>query len=198
LAEKIMASEGKELKCSGLEIMYDSTSSYESTDKQLAALAVNNGMGYSSSAEFRRMAIQEAVQDVGIYGVLFVVILVVYVTLQNNFLSSRLKYMEEKFIGLKRIGMTNAQYICSAAWAEAKSYLWIGAGLVCGYLIISRERIVYNQVMGTPEEFVIEAAKMEVASIQHTRFVLFLLLLYLVMVGTSVIRIKHMTERSLK
>lgn len=198
LAEKIMASEGKELKCSGLEIMYDSTSSYESTDKQLAALAVNNGMGYSSSAEFRRMAIQEAVQDVGIYGVLFVVILVVYVTLQNNFLSSRLKYMEEKFIGLKRIGMTNAQYICSAAWAEAKSYLWIGAGLVCGYLIIFRERIVYNQVMGTPEEFVIEAAKMEVTSIQHTRFVLFLLLLYLVMIGTSVIRIKHMTERSLK
>lgn len=198
LAEKIMASEGKELKCSGLKIMYDITSSYESTDKQLAALAVNNGMGYSSNAEFRRMAIQEAVQDVGIYGVLFIVILVVYVTLQNNFLSSRLKFMEEKFTRLKRIGMTNAQYICSAAWAEVMNYLWIGAGLVCGYLIIFRERIVYNQVMGTPEEFILEAVKIEVASIEHTRFALFLLLLYLVMVGTSVIRITHMTERSTK
>ena len=171
--------------------MYDITSSYESTDKQLAALAVNNGMGYSSNAEFRRMAIQEAVQDVGIYGVLFIVILVVYVTLQNNFLSSRLKFMEEKFTRLKRIGMTNAQYICSAAWAEVMNYLWIEAGLVCGYF-------VYNQVMGTPEEFILEAVKIEVASIEHTRFALFLLLLYLVMVGTSVIRITHMTERSTK
>lgn len=198
LAEKIMASEAKELKCSSLDIMYDTTSSYESTDKQLASLAVNNSMAYSSNAEYRRTVINEAVQDVGIYGVLFIVILVVYVTLQNSFLGSRLKFMEEKFTGLKRIGMSDAQYIRSAAWSEAKNYLWIGLGLICGYLLIFWERIVFNRVMGTPEGHIVESAKMEVESMQHIWFIVFLLLLYLLMVGTSVIRIKYMTERRQK
>ena len=84
LAEKIMAAEGKKLKYNNFIIMYDTTSSYESTDKQLASLAVNNGMQYNSGAETRRMAIQETIQDIGIYGMLFVVILVVYMTLQRG------------------------------------------------------------------------------------------------------------------
>ena len=195
LAEKIMAFEGKELKCSSLDIMYDTTSSYESTDKQLASLAVNNGMEYSSNAEFRRTVVQEAVQDVGIYSVLFTVILIVYVTLQNSFLSTRLKFMEEKFVGLKQIGMSDVQYIYSAALSEAKNYLWIGAGLICGYIIIFWEQTVYNRVMGTPEKYIMDTVKIKIESIQDIWFVLFLAILYLVMVGTSVIRIKHMTER---
>ena len=88
-----MAAEGKELKYNNFIIMYDTTSSYESTDKQLASLAVNNGMQYNSGAETRRMAIQETIQDIGIYGMLFAVILVVYVTLQHSFLNSRMKFL---------------------------------------------------------------------------------------------------------
>lgn len=198
LAEKIMAAEGKELKCSSLVVSYDNNSSYESTDKQLASLAVNNGMSYSSNAEYRRTVIRDVVQNVGIYGVVFAVVLVIYVTLQNSFLSTRLKFMEEKFVCLKRIGMSDAQYICSAALAEAKNYLWIGAGLMCGYLMICWEQTVYNRVMGTPEEIIASAVKIKIESIQHIWFILFLCLLYLVMVGTAVIRIKHMTERRAK
>ena len=198
LAEKIMASEGKELKYNNIKIMYDTTSSYESTDKQLASLAVNNGMEYGSGAETRRMAIRETIQDIGIYGMLFAVIFVVYVTLQHSFLSSRLKFMEEKFDHLKRIGMSNAQYIRSAAWTEIKYYLWIGAGFVCGYLLIFWERIVWNRAVGTAEELVVWAARTELALQKHIWFILFLVILYLLMVGTSVIRITHMTERSTK
>lgn len=195
LAEKIMASERKELKCSSLDIMYDTTSSYESTDKQLASLAVNNGMEYSSNAEYRRTVLQETVQNVGIYSVLFTVILIVYMTLQNSFLSTRLKFIEEKFVRLKRLGMSDVQYICSAAWSEVKHYLWIGAGLICGYLIIFWEQMVYNRVMGTPEKYILDTVMIKIESIQDIWFVLLLAILYLVMVGTSVIRIKHMTER---
>lgn len=195
LAEKIVASEGKELKYSNFKIMYDTTSSYESTDKQLASLAVNNGMSYYSNAEMRRMSIRETIQDIGIYGALFGIILVVYVILQNSFISSRLKFMEEKFVCLKQIGMSNAQYIRSAAWSEIKNYLWIGAGFVCGYLFIFQERIVWNRAAGTVESCIIEAAWQELTWQKHIWFILFLILLYLLMVGTAVIRIKHMTER---
>ena len=116
-------------------------------------------------------------------------------TLQNNFLGSRLKFMEEKFIGLKRLGMSDAQYIHSAVCSEVKNYLWIGVGLIGGYVTIFWEQMIYNRVMGTPETYIVDAVKITMESIQHIWFVLFLFVLYLVMVGTSIIRIKCMTER---
>ena len=188
-AEKVAANENKELKYNNMEIMYDNHSSYESTDKQLAALAVNNGMEYHSGAEVRRMAKQEMLQDFGIYGVLLAVIFVVYVTMQNSFLSSRLKFMEEKYWTLKRIGMSDVQYIRSAVWSEAKSYLWIWAGLMMGYFFIFWERCVWNKVMGTSEKYIVETAILSVVYLEDIWFILFTLFLYLLMVGTAGLRI---------
>lgn len=199
LAEKIMAVEGKELLYDHFTIMYDNTASYESTDKQLAALASNNGMRYYSSAERRRMAIQEIIQDVGIYGCMFMVILMVYMTLQNSFLSSRLKFMEDKLANLKRVGMSDAQYICSAVWSEVKDHLWIVISFFFGNWLIYKERIYMHTVLDVPlgatEERIIESAKTDLQAIDNKWFVLFLVVVYLLIVGTSVIRIKHMTER---
>lgn len=191
-AEKIAANENKELKYNNMEIMYDTHSSYESTDKQLAALAVNNGMDYRSGAEVRRMAIQELIQDFSIYGVLLVVIFVVYVTMQNSFLSSKLKFMEEKYRVLQQIGMSNEQYMRSAVWSEAKGYLWIWGGLITGYLFIFWERCVWNKVMGTYEEYIVEVAIQSVLYLEDIWFLLFTLFLYLLMVGTASLRIKRM------
>lgn len=193
-AEKMAVNENKELRYNNMEIMYDNHSSYESTDKQLAALAVNNGMDYYSGAEARRMAKQEMVQDFGIYGILLVVIFVVYITMQNSFLTSRLKFMEEKYWILKRVGMSDEQYIRSAVWSEAKGYLWIWAGIMTGYLFIFWERCVWNKAMGTYEEYIVETAIQSVLYLEDIWFILFTLFLYLLMLGTASLRIKTMTN----
>lgn len=195
LAEKIVKAEGRTLKYNNMEIMYDTHASYESTDKQLAALAVNNGMDYYSGAETRRIAIQEMLQDAGIYGVLFVVILIVYVILQRSFLTSRLKFMEEKYWTLKRIGMSNGQYMQTAVWAEVKGHLWILAGFVTGYLLIFWEQCIWNKAMGTAEEYIVETAARTVQYLPHAGFIGFILFIYVFMIAMSAICVKHIVER---
>lgn len=195
LAEEIVAAQGKTLKYNNMEIMYDTYSSYESTDKQLAALAVNNGMDYYSGAETRRIAIQEMLQDAGIYGVLFVVMIIVYVILQRSFLTSRLKFMEEKYWTLKRIGMSNEQYIQTVVWAEVKGHLWIFAGFVTGYLLIFWEQCIWNKAMGTAEKYIVETARGTVELLPHSCFIAFITLVYMLMVAMSIICIKQIVER---
>jgi len=195
LAEKVVKAEGKTLKYNNLEIMYDTNSSYESTDKQLAALAANNGMEYHSGAETRRIAIQEVIQDAGIYGVLFVVMIIVYVILQRSFLASRLKFMEEKYWTLKRIGMSNSQYIQAVVWAEARGHLWIFAGFVTGYLLIFWEQCIWNKAMGTTEEYIVETAALTVQYLPHAGFIGFILFIYALMVAMSMICARRITER---
>lgn len=195
LAEKLMEAEQKELKYSRIQVMYDANASFESTDKQMATFAVNSGFGYQSKAERRRMAVNEAIQAIGIYGALFMVILFIYVILQRNFLTNLLKYMREKYLTLKRIGMEDEQYMRYALLAEAKKFLWMLPGLALGYLLIFRERLVFNQMSGTAEKYILEAAITEVKMIEDIWFFLFIGILYVVMVGSAAGRIKTFIER---
>ena len=195
LAEKIVKTEGKTLKYNNMEIMYDTHSSYESTDKQLTVLAVNHGMEYGSEAETRRMAIREILQDAGMYGVLFAVIIIVYVILQRSFLTSRLKFMEDKYWTLKRIGMSNAQYMQTAVGAEAKGHLWIFAGFVTGYLLIFWEQCLWNKAMGTTEEYIVETSALTVKYLPHAVFIVFIIFMYVLMITMSGICMKRITEK---
>ena len=195
LAEKMMAAEEKALKYSYIKVMYDSTASYESTDKQLASCAVNNGFSYSSFAERRRMEVEELLQAAGIYGALFVVILVVFVTLHSNFLMNQLKYMQEKYVTLRRLGMEEKQYIHYAAVAQAKRFLWLIPGMVFGYFLIYCERYIFHKVSGTSPGLISYAVKVELSAIEDHWFILLMVLLYLFMTGTSIVRIKKFVER---
>lgn len=195
LAERIVKTEQKELKYSRIGVMYDANASYESTDKQMATCAVNNGFEYQSKAERRRMAINKVIESVGIYGTLFTVILIVYVILQRNFLTTQLKYMQEKYYTLKRIGMEDSQYMRYALFAEAKKFLWMIPGMGLGYLLIFRERLVFHQMSETAEELILDAAIMEVQMLEDIWFFLFVGILYVVMVGSAVGRIQRFIER---
>lgn len=134
LAEKIAANEGEELQYNTIRVTYDQNASYESSDKQLARIAKDNGYRYSSEAELRRLIARQLVQDVGVYGTLFVMILTIYVVIQRSFLVSKNKYWQTRFILLKQIGMEDRQYFKMALWEECKSYLWIFIGLIPGYM----------------------------------------------------------------
>lgn len=190
LAERIVETEGETLRYNRLEITYDSHSSYESTDKQLAALAVNHGMKYTSQAEQRRTATNELIQNIGIYGVLFLLIVSVYIILQNSFLSSKRKYMQESYSILKRIGMEDTQYIKSAFLTEMKSFLWLYGGLIFGYLLIFCDRYIVNLTGGTAEEYILEFAVLETRNVEHWYFIGMVTLLYLVMLGNSAVVIR--------
>ena len=185
LAERILENEGKTLRYNRMEITYDSHSSYESTDKQLAALAVNNGMEYKSSAEQRRLAIDELLQDIGIYGVLFAVVLIVYITLQNSFFATKTRYMQESYHILKRIGMADEQYRKSAFWSQCRSFLWVFAGLVFGYMLILQDRYIMNVTYGTAEEYIVYFTIEEVKNLEHWIFIAIVTVIYLIMVGNG-------------
>lgn len=105
------------------------------------------------------------------------VILVVYVTLQNNFLASKYKYMQECYMTLKRIGMEDRQYMQGALWTEAKSYVWLFVGILFGYLLIFRDRYIFNVVYGTAEEYILRSAIREVESLDDRWFFLVVFLL---------------------
>ena len=144
LAEKIAVSEGKELKYNTIELVYDSISSFESTDKQIASIATNNGMGYRSSAEFKRISAQQMIQDVGIYGSIFIMIFVVYVIQQKLFLSGKMKYRKQQYITLKRIGMEDKQYCRCTFIEEIKQYVWMFFGMLPGYVLIGYSEYMYQ------------------------------------------------------
>lgn len=136
LAQRMAELEGKEPQYNVVKVAYDETSSYQSTDKQMAKIATKYGAFYYSEAEYIRITKQEMVQDIGIYGTVFLLILVIYIVIQRNFMVSKNKYWRERFKLLKQIGMEDKQYAISAFVAECKSFLWIFAGLFAGYLMM--------------------------------------------------------------
>lgn len=195
LADKMVANEGKELKYNTLEIMYDSNASYESTDKQLAKLARDEGLSFHSEAELRRISTRQMVQDVGIYGTLFVMILVIYIVIQRSFLAGKNKYWQSRFTLLKQIGMEDRKYVKLALIAECKSYLWIFAGLLPGYVaagyiyfakyggLLMEEQIVINNMADQMLNGMINY-------MEHGLYISMVVLLYLVMVVSSAIVIR--------
>lgn len=195
LADKIAENEGKKLKYNTLEIIYDRNASYESTDRQLAMLANDGGFRYRSEAEQRRISTSQMVQDVGIYGTLFVMILVIYIVIQRSFLASKNKYWQFRYTLLKQIGMEDRQYVKLALTAECKSYLWLFAGLLPGYVaagymyyakyggLLTEDQIVINNMADQMLDGIIN-------NMEHGLYIGMVVLLYLVMTVSSAIVIR--------
>ena len=202
LAEKIVKSEGKTLKYNTLQITYDNYSSYESTDKQIAALAANNGMRYHSDAEYRRSTIRQMIQDIGIYGSIFVMIFSVYIIQQKRFLISKEKYRKLQYIKLKRIGMEDYQYHRYEFREEVKQYLWIFSGLFLGYILIGYSECVRqlefvqqnNLVKPGFTELVKVIAIPNIKSAKHIVFIGIIAVVYVVMLIISSRTIKKVIK----
>lgn len=190
LAEKIAQNEGKELRYNTLWIMYDQNASYESTDKQLAKLASDEKLDFSSEAEVRRIYARQMVQDVGIYGTLALMILVIYIVIERSFLASKNKYWQSRFILLKQIGMEDGQYFKLALIEECKSCVWVFAGLIPGYLaagymyyaeyggILEGNQIVLNNMLDQILDKIIN-------HMEHGLYIGIALLLYIIVTVSS-------------
>lgn len=148
LAEKIAEAEGKELTISYIQVQYDATASYVSTDKQLANIAKTYHLDYHSNAEVRRMYQRQLIMDIGIYGSIFFMLLCVYILIQSNILVTKENYWKKQYTILKQIGMENVQYEQLSFVEECKNYLWLMGGLIFGNLLMYQS--YYEECKDTP------------------------------------------------
>lgn len=181
-AEKIAASEGQELRANNIQIMYNQNASYESSDKQLTRLAKDNDLDFSSFAEFRRIFKQQLLQDIAIYGAVFLMIATIYIVIQRSFLASKNKYWQTRFVLLKQIGMEDDQYFKMAFKEECKSYLWLFLGLIPGWYLSA---CALFEIYGTLEGEQSVVWYFLFHRIDHKIYIGMALLLYLVVVAGS-------------
>lgn len=186
LAEKIASSDGQELRYNKLWITYDQNASYESSDKQLARLAKDCGLNYSSQAELRRIYTQQLIQTFVFYGIVFLVIATIYIVIQRSFLVSKNKYWQARFILLKQIGMEDSQYFRLAFLEECRSYLWILVGLIPGFFVSAWSLYtLWGTPAGNEVTFMENIWYYMVNKIDHGIYIVVALLLYLAVVAGS-------------
>lgn len=137
LAERIAENEGGTLEPNKYDILFNQLASYEATDKQLAAFAVSHGFTYTSYAEYRRALYYTIVRKIAVYGIVFVLILIVYIALQKNFINSRRRYQREQYILMKQLGMDDVRYLKRSLWEKGKEYLWLYAGIIASYIAVA-------------------------------------------------------------
>ncbi|MBQ8640267.1 MAG: hypothetical protein IJ468_14050 [Lachnospiraceae bacterium] len=135
LAHRLTASDGTKVKANFISGQFDQYSSFESTDKQLAQFASVRSLNYTSGAEGRRTEYQRILRDFGIYGMLFLLVLAVYVILQKNFSDSRNWYRKEQYLLFRKIGMEKRTYLRIVMKEAVREYLWIAAGIPGGYAL---------------------------------------------------------------
>ena len=136
LADKMAQIQGGVPEDNSLNGFMNSSASYEATDTQLARFAAENGFEYNGTDEEARNRIWEEIwQTLGIYGSLFLLVAVIYVILQRNFVESRNRYRREQYRLLKQIGMDDSGFLRNVGRDSAAEYLWLTAGIPIGALM---------------------------------------------------------------
>lgn len=204
LAEKIANNEGVELKYNYINIDYNSLSSYQATDKQLALFAYERGMEYGSSAEYLRARSMERIQKTAIYGSLFVVMAVAYIAIYANIFESKKVYLEKQIGTFKQIGMSDSQYVRMFYFNECKILLWGLVGIILFYLFIGYgryveyEKFAANNTMGyssiinafTDNPVILTAGAL-IDGMQHGLYIISAVIMYLLMIAGSYIAVRR-------
>lgn len=141
-----------------------------------------NDLDFSSFAEFRRIFKQQLLQDIAIYGAVFLMIATIYIVIQRSFLASKNKYWQTRFVLLKQIGMEDDQYFKMAFKEECKSYLWLFLGLIPGWYLSA---CALFEIYGTLEGESSVVWYFLFNRIDHKIYIGMALLLYLVVVAGS-------------
>ena len=212
LGEKLAEAEGLEMNPTKMELKFNHLASFEASEKVLAKLAEENGMYYTSHMEGKRIAYQDMVQKVGVYGIIMIMLIVVYIVLQKSFWNSTIRYRKENYRILKQIGMTDVQYMKLAKKQAVKKYLWLYAGMVAGYGIVFyiqfqqiRKELVfsgYRMMLGsellnefTDNEWIL-GLEYVLLDMQHIGVILLVTLLFFTMVWSTMQTVRKCVEES--
>ena len=136
LAEKIAAADGQTLQTDRIRLNFNRDASYESTEKQLAALFEAKEMTYGSNMESKRINAENMVRSVSIYGIMMAVGISVYFVLQLNMRKNQGFYLRGEYRLFRRLGIERRTFGRMAVTDGVKQAVWVLAGIPCAYLLI--------------------------------------------------------------
>lgn len=132
-AKKMAEADGETFCYNDIEIELSRNASYVSTTKRLATLFAENGFKYSSGWEDRNIAWETFIRRVCVYGTLLCVILSAYLLLQMNLQRMRNFEQSNRYVILKRLGMSDSFYIGMTVKSGIKDALWLLPGIPLSY-----------------------------------------------------------------
>lgn len=135
LAEKMAAADGQELKVNSVKIDFNRYASFESTEKQLAALFAGKGMDYYSNLEMLQAVRDEFIRGVSIYGIFLIVGISVYIILQLNIRRNQGYYLTGKYRSLRRMGMEKKRFRALALTDGSRQAVWLVLAVPCVYAL---------------------------------------------------------------
>lgn len=146
-AKRVAEADGKEFQYNTIKTTFEPNVSYESTMKRLTTLFQREGFTYSSGWEQKNIAREQFVHNLCAYGVLFLVILFVYLILLMNLNQIKNLDRTRKYRLLKRIGMSDSHFLKMAVKDGIKDALWLVLGIPISYgLFLAME---WNAVTST-------------------------------------------------
>ncbi len=208
LMYKLAKAEGEIIEYNSIDIDFNSFSSYEATDKQLAAFADKYDMSYDSYSEMKRVAIPEAMRKIASYGAVLLLLTVVYAVIWKNYNKNQNHYRRNQYILMKQLGMSDSQYKKMAFLAEVKKYLWLYAGIPVGYAMLfyiyargvdlsPSTRSLCRLINDFTQNRWLLAADHLIFAVKHMAIITFVNVLYLVMLANSIMEIrKYMSKEA--
>ena len=128
---KELAGTDAEILYNQLEVQFNSFSHYQATDKLLAAYAADHGYSYEDWAEFRRLGIElYVITPLLAYGLLFILILLVFLILVHSFTQIRHRAEAGMVRQALHLGLDRQRLRRLILMSELKSALVLPAGIL--------------------------------------------------------------------
>lgn len=135
IAENMAQMEGKILQPTILKIKFNSFASYEATNKQLTSLFTSKqNVSYESYMDEIKLAKTNYLQALCLYGVFFLMILLIYIVLLRNMIQSIFQYRKKSIKLLKNLGMGVGFYQRLVIREGIREGLWcFPAIIICAF-----------------------------------------------------------------
>ena len=136
LAARVAKADGKIQKDNRILINFNSSQSFESTQKRLASIFQEQYMPYSSGFEGRQQELHQFVLQLCIYGSLFFIILFLFLLLQIHFGHLLLQYRSKKYRLLRQLGMEQAKLRILCIKESLGNAMWMFLCIPCCYVLL--------------------------------------------------------------
>lgn len=137
LAERVAQADGQEIKSNRISVDLNKNQSFESTQKRLASIFEENGIGYWSNMEEIQEARNAYIRKSCIYGILFTVILFIFLLLQVHFHQIQNQHREREYRLLKQLGMEHTFFRLMTVKEGMMQAVWMLLAVPCSYGIMA-------------------------------------------------------------
>ena len=139
LAEQVAKADGQTLFYNNFEIDLNSNSSFESTQKRLAAIFKEQEFEYGSDSEAITLLRNTYIRNLCIYGVLLCTILFIFLLLQVHFHQLQDQYRAGEYRLLKGLGMEGTFWGRISLKESFLETVWMIFSVPCSYAVMAAE-----------------------------------------------------------